>query len=137
MRVSREVRGLADALDEHAAACEASARSSDGSLPTPDVLLDAPLTRFGRSQWRDAGVASMLREIAAALRAAEMPMLRARSWLVARQVECDCAAEESMARIGRAEAGPQREAAVARSAYVLGRAKGVRVAAELVHAESL
>ena len=131
MRVSREVRGLADALDERAVACEASARSADGALPHPDVMSDAPLTVHSRGQWRDAGAASILREVADALRAAELPMLRARTWLLARQVECDVAAEEAMGRVARATSAPQREAEVARSAYVLGRAKGVRLAAEL------
>lgn len=131
MRVSREVRGLADVLDERAAACEAAARSGDGALPSPDVMGEAPLTTFGRTQWREAGVASILREVADALRAAELPMLRARTWLVARQVECDVAAEEAMGRVARAESGAKREAEVARSAFILGRAKGVRLAAEL------
>jgi hypothetical protein len=131
MKVTREARHLADSIDERAAAFEATARSADGGMPCPEVLGDAPLTAFGRAQWRDAGVASSLREVANALREAELPMLRARTWLVARQVECDCAAEESMARLAAAESGAAREAAVARSAFVLGRAKGIKIAAEL------
>lgn len=131
MRVSREVRAVADALEERAYECEAAARSSEGCLPHPDVMPAAPLTVFARSQWRDAGVASVLREVAEALRAAELPMLRARTWLIARQVECECAAEDSMARVAKAADAASREAAVARSAYVLGRAKGARLAAEL------
>ena len=131
MRVSPEGRAVADALDERAASCEEAARSADGSLPHPDVMPSAPLAAFSRSQWRDAGVASVLREVADALRAAELPMLRARTWLVARQVECECAAEDAMARVARAADAAAREAAVAKSAYVLGRAKGAKVAAEL------
>lgn len=136
MRLPREVRGLADTLEERAAACEAAARSADGDLPSPETMDDSPLARHGRGQWREAGVASVLREVAAALRASELPMLRARTWLVARQVEYDVAAEEAMSRLARAGSAPQREMEVARSAYVLGRAKGVRLAAELCQPEA-
>ncbi|HEV2890733.1 MAG TPA: hypothetical protein VGX28_10185 [Frankiaceae bacterium] len=122
---------MADALDERAAACEEAARGADGTLPSTDALTDAPLTRFSRAQWRDAGAAAVLREVANALRRKELPMLRARTWLLAWQVECDCAAEDAMARVARAEGATQREAEVARSAFVLGRAKGAKVAAEV------
>ncbi|HEX8004606.1 MAG TPA: hypothetical protein VF519_18120 [Mycobacteriales bacterium] len=134
MRLSREVRELADALDEHAASCEDAARGPDGALPSTDALHGAPLERFSRGQWSDAGAAAVLREVAAALRRQELPMLRARTWLLAWQVECDCAAEDAMARVARAPYGTAREAEVARSAYVLGRAKGARIAAEVCQA---
>lgn len=130
MRLSPEVRALADALDQAAARCEEAARSPDGTLPTAADRREGALTRFSRVQWRDAGTASVLREVADAVRSGSLSPLRTRSWLVARQVECDVAADESMARLGRAS-GPDREAAVAHSAFVLGRAKGIKVASEL------
>lgn len=131
MRLTREGASLADVLDARAVEYEMAARTADGGLPFPDVLGASPLQRFGRSQWRDAGIASTLREVAAALRAAELPLLRVRTWLLAWQIECDRIAEEAMSRLATVAPGPDREAAVARSAFVLGRAKGARVASEL------
>lgn len=127
MRLSREVRALADALDERAAECEDAARAPDGSLPTAADRREGALTRFSRAQWRDAGTASVLHEIARAVRSGSMTPMRLATWLVARQVECDCAAEDAMSRLSRAY-GTDREVAVAHSAFVLGRAKGVKIA---------
>lgn len=126
---SNDARELADVIDELAGEAEAAARAVDGSLPDRDRLGEAALSRFARAQWRDAGTASTLREVARAVRSGELPVLRTMTWLVARQVECDVAVDEAMARLTDAR-GTDRENAIAWSAYLMGRAKGIRIAAE-------
>ncbi len=127
--MSNDTGGLADLLDELAGEAETTAVDVHGVLPEREHVHDAPLAHWSRAQWREAGVASTLREVARTLRSGELPVLRTLTWLVARQVECDCAVDEAMERLTVAR-GIERESAIAWSAYVMGRAKGIRIAAE-------
>jgi hypothetical protein len=143
----REVwQNVADQLDREAARIEEECALAGVVLPEPGSAHLA-IEQVTRSQWRDAGVARSLRLAAAELRSAgrssdratrlvSTSQLRVDSWLLARQVEYDSAADAAMTDLARCDDARARPQVLARSAYTIGQARGIRLAADIWAAAS-
>ena len=130
---------VADRLAERAAELRRAADS--GVLPSMSDLNDGRIAPgdFRRRNWRDAGMVVEIEEVIRRLADHEHPndglapsTTRVEAWLLTRQMDLDAAADELMSELTRGrldDAG--RAQAVVRSAYVIGRAKGIRIAADL------
>ncbi len=134
-------RDVADRLDREAARLEQAAAFAGAVLPDPESHGEL-FRQTTRGQWRDAGHARSLREAAALLRDAgssgdptsrllSTSVLRVQSWLLARQLEYDARADEAMTALARCTDPYEHPRAVARSAYALGRVRGIRMAGEV------
>ena len=141
MSGSETWRQVADQLDREAARLEEECALASTVLPEPDCTADV-LEQVTRSQWRDAGLARSLRDAASELRDAgrlsdatarlfSTSRLRVQSWLLARQVEYDAAADLAMTELARCRDERTRRRVVARSAYAIGRARGMRLASDI------